>query len=331
VAYPANYEHAISVAATNADGRELASFSSRINRVDVSAPGVGVYTTAWNATSGNSWQAESGTSFVTPIVAGVVALMRSVNPSLTVEEVRHALTGTAHALANDGVGGGAGLVDAPAPLRKALVPSIAGVWQPSDEPVYDGSAHRTWLWGPHAFAQSLEPFQETQHGDRFVIYYDKSRMEVTDPYERSSSWCVANGLLVNEMVTGRMQVGKNSFNLRDPAEVPVSGDPDDTSGPIYASFAGVVGCLALADGGTTTQTLNRAGHVGNDAGYAGYGVTANAYVQETKHRIANVFWDYLNSSGPVRCSTMVSIRMPGCSTRYCTRRASRLPRHTGRR
>jgi thermitase len=96
VAYPANYGHAISVAATNAEGRGLASFSSRISRVDASAPGVGVYTTAWNATSGNGWQAESGTSFATPTVAGVLALMRSVNPSLTVEDVRHALTGTAH-------------------------------------------------------------------------------------------------------------------------------------------------------------------------------------------------------------------------------------------
>ena len=28
-------------------------------------------------------------------------------------------------------------------------------------------------------------------------------------------------------------------------------------------------------------------------------MTANAYVQETKHRIANVLWDYLNGSGPV--------------------------------
>ncbi len=166
VAFPANYRHTISVAATTADGNELASFSSRISRVDVSAPGVGVYTTSWNTASGNGWMAVSGTSFATPIVSGVIALMRSVNPDLTVEQVRQALAGTAHPLANGGVGGGAGLIDAPAAIRKALVPSFAGVWQPSDEPVFDGSAHRTWLWGPHAFAQSIEPFQETQRGER---------------------------------------------------------------------------------------------------------------------------------------------------------------------
>jgi hypothetical protein len=298
VAYPANYLHTISVAATTANGRELAGFSSRISRVDVSAPGIGVYTTTWNAASGNGWAAESGTSFATPIVAGVIALMRSANPDLTVEQVRQALTGTAHPLANGGVGGGAGLIDAPAAIRKALVPSFAGVWQPSDEPVYDGSAHRTWLWGPHAFAQSIEPFQDTQRGDRLVMYYDKSRMEVTDPYaDRTSSWYVTNGLLVNEMVTGRMQVGKDSFELRDPATVPVSGDPDDTNGPTYASFAEVLGSAPLSEGSAITQTINRAGQVGNNAQYAGYGVTADAYVSETKHRIANVFWDYLNSSG----------------------------------
>lgn len=298
VAYPANYQHTISVAATTADGHDVAPFSSRISRVDVSAPGMSVYTTSWSAAAGNGWQAESGTSFATPIVAGVVALMRSVNPTMTVEDVRHALSDTAHTLSNGGVGGGAGLIDAPAALQKALVPSFAGVWQPSDEPVYDGSAHRTWLWGPHAFAQSVEPFQETQHGDRFVIYYDKSRMEVTKPYDdRSSSWYVTNGLLVTEMVSGRMQVGENSFELHDPAVVPVSGDPDDTNGPTYASFAGVTNSPALDDGSTITQTINRAGQVGNDVRYAGYGVTASAYVTDTKHRIANVFWDYLNSSG----------------------------------
>lgn len=300
VAYPANYQHTISVAATTADGKDLASFSSRISRVDVSAPGVGVYTTTWNKTSGNGWAAESGTSFATPIVAGVIALMRSVNPELTVEEVRQALTSTAHPLANGGVGGGAGLIDAPAAVRKALVPSFAGVWQPSDEPVFTGSAHRTWLWGPHAFAQSIEPFQETQRGGRLVMYYDKSRMEVTDPYEdRSSSWYVTNGLLVREMVTGRMQIGEDSFELRDSASVPVSGDPDDANGPTYASFLEVLGSAPLGEGSTITQTISRSGQVGNDARYASYGATADAYVAETNHRIADVFWEYLNSSGTV--------------------------------
>ena len=108
---------------------------------------------------------------------------------------------------------------------------------------------------------------------------------------------MTNGLLVREMVTGRMQVGEDSFELRDAAAVPVSGDPDDTNGPTYASFAEVLDSAALDEGSTITQTINRAGQVGNDAGYAGYGVSADAYVSETKHRIASVFWDYLNSSG----------------------------------
>jgi subtilisin family serine protease len=68
----------VSVSAT--DGSDnLASFSSQGNYVDVAAPGVSIYTT----TLGGGYGAPSGTSVASPVVAGVVALMMSANPSLT--------------------------------------------------------------------------------------------------------------------------------------------------------------------------------------------------------------------------------------------------------
>lgn len=74
---PAN-SSMISVSATDSFDN-LAWFSSQGPYVDVAAPGVSMYTT----TAGAGYGAPSGTSFVSPLAAGVVALIWSVNPSLT--------------------------------------------------------------------------------------------------------------------------------------------------------------------------------------------------------------------------------------------------------
>jgi hypothetical protein len=110
---------------------------------------------------------------------------------------------------------------------------------------------------------------------------------------------VTNGLLVVEMISGRLRLGVDRFEQRDPAQVPVAGDPDGRIGPTYAAFAGALKSAPLADGSTITQTINRTGRAGNNDVYARYGVTAVAYVPKTQHRIASVFWDYLNSTGLV--------------------------------
>jgi subtilisin family serine protease len=79
----------ISVSAT--DGSDnLASWSSQGNYVDVAAPGVAIYTT----TSGGGYGAPSGTSVASPVVAGVVALMMSANPSLKPSQIESLLEAT---------------------------------------------------------------------------------------------------------------------------------------------------------------------------------------------------------------------------------------------
>jgi thermitase len=67
----------ISVSATDSSDN-LTSWSNRGNYVDVSAPGASIKTT----TKGGGYASVSGTSFSSPITAGVVALMMSANPSL---------------------------------------------------------------------------------------------------------------------------------------------------------------------------------------------------------------------------------------------------------
>src|SRR5262249_38704461 len=68
------------------------------NNVDLSAPGVNISTT----TNGGAYGAGSGTSFSAPIVAGVAALVISVNPALTPAQVTSVLEQSADDLGSPG-------------------------------------------------------------------------------------------------------------------------------------------------------------------------------------------------------------------------------------
>ena len=298
VTFPASYAKTISVGGAVADGSTLADFSSRITRVDLVAPAVNNLTTTWND-AGPGWGTVSGTSFSAPIVSGTVALMRSVQPELTVEQVRRLLAGTARPLEPAGQpGAGAGLLDAGAAVRQALLPSLARTWQVADRPVSEGIVRRTWLWGPYAFAVRTEPYSEAPHGARLVAYYDKARMEITEPEAaQDSPWYVTNGLLVRELITGQMQVGDTTFVPAMPAQIPVAGDPNDPLGPTYASFASLLAVPPPEAETMIVQTIDRSGQVGADERFAGYGVRAGPLIPETNHRVASVFWEYLNSQG----------------------------------
>lgn len=80
----------ISVSATDRYDN-LALFSSRGEYVDVSAPGQSILSTL----RGGSYSSVSGTSFASPVTAGIIALMWSVNPDLTWVGIRDLLEGTA--------------------------------------------------------------------------------------------------------------------------------------------------------------------------------------------------------------------------------------------
>ncbi len=184
----------------------------------------------------------------------------------------------------------------PSPLNTSAHTAWHRTWQREDRPVMAGES-RTWLWGPEFFDARIEEYDQTPGGFRAVRYFDKSRMEITNPAgDRGSEWYVTNGLLVMELVTGEMQVGDDRFVQRGPAEIPVAGDEDDPDGPTYATLQTLLDEPATDPGAEITATLNRAGEVG-DGGPGD--VFAGEYVEATDHTVADVFWDYLNSSGMI--------------------------------
>lgn len=174
-------------------------------------------------------------------------------------------------------------------------------WDRTDRPVAEGLVSRTWMWGPQSNTGIIsESYVEAPGGQRQVLYFDKSRMEITNPDgDPSNPWYVTNGLLVVELVTGRLQLGEDTFEQYDPAVVNVAGDPGDPNAPTYATFGGLLDAAPLAEGSVISRRVDRAGTVTDDPEMAGYGVTAVNLVSETNHTVASVFWDLMTSSGLV--------------------------------
>ena len=105
--YPASFNNVISVSATQIND-EFSSWSSYGPKVDVSAPGSSVQTTNCTVCTyagHNTWGPHtyiSGTSFATPNVAGVVALIRARYPSYTPAQVVSRLVATVDDLGRPG-------------------------------------------------------------------------------------------------------------------------------------------------------------------------------------------------------------------------------------
>lgn len=97
MSYPALFDHVISVGATDINDQR-ASFSSYGPRLDIMAPGSGsIVSPTWTPNNGTSLYSGTlyGTSFSTPQVASLVALVKSIRPNSSVDDVRALLMATA--------------------------------------------------------------------------------------------------------------------------------------------------------------------------------------------------------------------------------------------
>jgi len=176
---------------------------------------------------------------------------------------------------------------------------IASIWQASDGPVASGQVQRGWLWGPKILSIAQEPFAEAPGGARTVYYFDKARMEITNPNaDPSSQWYVTNGLLVREMISGEIQVGQNSYVEAPAARVPVAGDlQNNVLAPTYAALQSIASYgdhlqdhrVASQVGQPVTALLHADGSVTPNGNPESGGVTDGAYDKTLGHNIANVF------------------------------------------
>jgi hypothetical protein len=159
------------------------------------------------------------------------------------------------------------------------------------------ATRRTWLWGPEPWRYAVEEeYIESRGGSRLVQYFDKSRMEITDRgRDPRDPFYVTNGLLVVELITGRLQLGEEFFKPGEPSTAQVAGDqvPASTS-PTYAALARVLHAPAQPVGTELRQMIDARGNV-SEGGPVG--VTAAHYVPQTSHTVASVFWSLLQEEG----------------------------------
>ncbi|MES2831832.1 MAG: S8 family serine peptidase [Pseudomonadota bacterium] len=130
----------IPVSATDSNDT-LAPWSSFGTFVAISAPGVNIWTTS----QGGGYQPWNGTSFASPLTAGIGALMMAANPSLDAAKIESLLYSTTSDLGTPGRDQyfGYGRVNAAAAVRAALAATPAADSQPPTTSITTPSANVT--------------------------------------------------------------------------------------------------------------------------------------------------------------------------------------------
>jgi lipoprotein-anchoring transpeptidase ErfK/SrfK len=174
-------------------------------------------------------------------------------------------------------------------------PLFNNVWQRTDFPIASQKVSRSWYWGPKPLGTGgfYEEYADSPGGKRLVQYFDKSRMELNDPGKPN----VTNGLLVVEMITGKLQKGDNSFSDLGKANIPIAGDLNNPW-PTFASLDKIYNKpLSLKVGDQAGSTWYPAGIGKQDPKYL-TDATKIATIQNNIG-IPAAFWNFLNRKGTV--------------------------------
>ncbi|MCA9286801.1 MAG: S8 family serine peptidase [Phycisphaerales bacterium] len=153
VSYPAKWPETIAVGATNNLDQRWPS-SNFGPELDVMAPGVNVYSLSGTT----AYKYLTGTSMATPMVSGLAALLLSVDPTLTPQDVRTAIETTTLDLGTPGFDSltGFGRINAAAALAAVLPPPVPG--DLNGDGVVDGAdlGLMLSLWGACADCELIQ-------------------------------------------------------------------------------------------------------------------------------------------------------------------------------
>ena len=252
----------------------------------VGAPPYGLY-----RLDGASW---------TPIPAGVTPL-----PSPGVNDV---VAGSSATLLIATYHGAAQLnTNGPAPDSSRARQAFNALWQRTNR-----NTQGSWVWGPRAWAERYEGYKEGPGGYRFVRYYDKTRMEVSDPQaDPNSQWYVTNGLLVTEMVRGRAQFSNDPALSQCPFYVNsgacasgtrVAGDIGlsvNNPAPYYGVFGEYLAGVERRSGQRVSATLRETSPgtftLGQESSLGTKPTILDMYDATTQHNIPRAFWNYMRA------------------------------------
>jgi hypothetical protein len=200
-----------------------------------------------------------------------------------------------------------------AQLALAAEPKAAftRVWERYDRPVTEGRSDRSWAWGPGQATDVLyEEFSREQGSSyRAVQYWDKGRMELTDPnVDPNHPWFVTSGLLPVELMFNRRQTGLNEHVVpRLPsgfgvAESYVAAIGDPLSFPAYPDLQPLYenpGTISAAELGKPVTVLFNPDLT--ISAYTAYASDPATFLVQglNNHGVPRAFMDFMNQQGVV--------------------------------
>ncbi len=163
--YPARHPRVLSVGATEKDTRVKAELSNWGTLVNVFAPGIDIITTGLN----NEYIKVEGTSFSSPLTAGVAALAKTRFPNLSPDALREHVRLTSESIDNENP-------DFDGQMGRGFVNALAAV----QEPAFPAVRLQNWSWEDNDSNRIIEP------GDQITItmdvinhLHDANQLEIT--------------------------------------------------------------------------------------------------------------------------------------------------------
>lgn len=272
------YDAAVFVGAVDASN-QLASFSSTGPFVDITAPGVGIYTTS----ADGAYRNVSGTSFASPIAAGVASLVWSVRPQWSPGAVAQLLFDSAVDLGPAGrdESFGTGLIDAAAAVAMA---------QAADDTT-DTQAPEVTIIAPSAGA-AIEDYAtvEVEANDDSgivanVVLYIDGKLFAADAFAPYSFVIDIESLDEGEHTLSCVATD-DAGNASAPAAVSVSARSTDVGDRCIAPAASVTPPVATiefpVDGATVEGSIGIRVTVTDDDGLAGVALLIDGSLIEGK-------------------------------------------------